>query len=298
MLTYLPPLASFTFLVGFIIHAAIRESKSSSPFLLVACAGLSLFAVGFNETFAVIQIAAISLAVPLCLMVDSLSGKRTLLSLSIASLAGSILGMAIMILSPGNAARQAVMINWGLSPAERLGWLSVIGLSIQHAVVFAKESLSGSPFLPVVFLLATLVSLLVASDRRKVIHHRSFKRLATTFGIPLVSGFFLVAVSFAPSVYTTSSPPLPRALIDPLFVIVCTVTLEGYLFGLDERVAGVLHRVGKLSSFNVLLILAILIVAGPVSFVRSTLDKAPSSERSRKRGRNSDVDPFCQTGRF
>jgi hypothetical protein len=276
MLTYLFPLAFLTFLVGFIMHAAIRESKSSSPFLLVACAGLGLFAVGFNETFAVLQIATFSLAVALCMMVDSLPGKRTLLSLLIASLAGSILGMTIMILSPGSAARQAAMINLGLSPAERPGWLSVIGLSIQHAVVFAKESLFGSPFLPVVFLLATFVSLLVASDRRKVIHHRSFKRLATALGVPLVLGFLLVAVSFAPSVYTTSSPPPPRALIDPLFVIVCTVTLEGYLFGLDGRVAAVLHRVGKLSSFNALLILAILIVAGPVSFSRSTLDKVPS----------------------
>jgi hypothetical protein len=49
-------------------------------------------------------------------------------------------------------------------------------------------------------------------------------------GIPVVA-FVLVAACMAPSVYGTSAPPPPRALIEPQFVLVCALFCWSYAAG-------------------------------------------------------------------
>ena len=276
MLANLAPLPFLTFVIGLVLYAAIRKPDSPSPVLLVACADLTFLVAGFQETSSVLETTIFFLLVALCILVPSIPGKRALLPLSIACLVGSILGMVIMIMAPGNAVRQAAIDQGGYFPPQRPGWLSLIGLSIQNAAILVKDSLVGSPLVLAFFLMAILVALAVPSEYRKIASPRRFASSAATLGLPLVLGFLLVVACFVPAVYATSSPPPERGLIIPVFVVVCTVILEGYLIGHEEKLVGYLRRVGKPSYSILLLLLAILIIAGPISFTRSTLDKLPS----------------------
>ncbi len=220
MLPYLAPLITGTWAAGIIFRQIQKERVS--PFSWLGLALLVLVTGGFSETAAAIQTGFFLLLGAAAWLTRRSGGalSRRLLSLSGAALFASLAAMAILLLSPTNAARQAPLPT----PPD---FLTLVRLSVQFALDSIRDSLKGTPLPHLVNLfLAALVSF-NAYSRKPDPASIPWRWLAV---IPLVV-VLLVTCGVAPSVYAEFAYPELRALMDMQWIVILGITGLGWLAG-------------------------------------------------------------------
>lgn len=217
MRSYTLPLVVLTFYIllfllvkehVFTLHPAV---SNASAFLLFLLSG------GLGEIMAAAQTLFLLLILRLHAM-KYLHSAGTELMILYSSLAGAMTSVVVVVLSPGNAIRQAL-----LPPPpdlERLASISVMAYGKFIGDLFLEPAritgLTG----------AMLASLWIGSRYRESISER--KRLIPAF---VVGGLVISFVCFPPGVYGFSEPPPPRTLIIPVFFLMAGLLGAGFVAG-------------------------------------------------------------------
>jgi len=210
MFTYFAPLVSGTYLALVLLDAGKR--RKWRRLLMVGAFALALLTGGFSETAAVVQVTALALA----LLIASLTDKKYrpwLFPLG-AALAGGVLAIVLLLLSPANATR------WATSYSAPSDLRTTLAGALYNAVYFYVYTAYRQtlPYL-FVFLFFGLFALLDKSLQQNI-RLLSNKSLVLWMVIWLGVAFLLTAAAMAPSQYVESSYPGARALIIPRFVSV------------------------------------------------------------------------------
>ena len=228
IITYTLPLVFLVLLTGLVIRFSTRPlSGRVQRGRLIVCGVLAFVAGGFSETYLTLQISIAVLGLIFVLSLTKGPSRRNWLFMLSAVLIGSLLSLAVVLASPGNAVRQAAMPP----PPGLLPWIKMILL---HAFLFMYRLLDANPFQ---FLLAVLIpSLLVYGYYANKLTSRLRPSLLfmTLFLAPVV-GFVLVAAVMAPAAYVQSSYPDDRVLVEAGFVIAVILVFSGALVGVIFR---------------------------------------------------------------
>ena len=273
MLTYLAPLILATLYAGLVGYSLKGNSGGRARIpVLAAGATLTFIAGCFSEVYASSQAGALLLAITASWMWAPRSCKRTALSLTACGFVGSALAIAVIVLAPGNAIRQAYF-----PPPPDL--LTILTLSVFYALRGLAGFVIKSPFTPVLSLVLPAVlafGLQPQAPEWAVDPALGRRELAGLFVLSAVAGFILIVLCFAPGVYSMSTTLPPRARLIPAFVTVCVTVYWGYLAGValrqtDQRAAKDSVLRGALAS----LVVVALLVLSPIASARRTLALAP-----------------------
>lgn len=207
-LHYTLPVPILLILLGLLLGYWQRGKRQISLEILY---GLIAFAAaGLSETYAALQTGLFITVLAFVFLVMPESQRLKAARLLGIPLAGSLLMMLVMVLSPSNAWRQAA-----LPPPDNL--LEIIPVSLRHAGDFIFYSIRGKPVPFFVYcLIVTAVALLGFQHKdRPVPARRSLLGLI----LSLVVMFGLIVCSFAPSSYAGLQYPAGRAQMPAHFVL-------------------------------------------------------------------------------
>jgi hypothetical protein len=225
MLPYLAPLIVNTFLIAVILSGSRKEKSLWGS--LLACFLLSILAGGFSETGVALQAAYLGLAFIGCVSLSSLkigAWPRRATWLTTISLAGTLVAMVLLLISPANHDR---MIQLPASP----GLLETISLALHGALSFAYSSIKSQiipdALLVVMFFLLGLANASVHPNDR-LFSWRSWIIACISVGL---AGAVLLFTTMVPFAYMQHAYPEPRALITSRFVMVVCQAAIGWLFG-------------------------------------------------------------------
>jgi len=219
-LTYTLPLVLLAVLAGQAAHLARGERGRIGAWRLACFFLLAFYAGGFSETSAVMQTAALGMALAGCLGLRRAVAAPSLAKGLSAALLGSILALVVVALAPGNQVRQALLpASAGLAAAARASAESAL------AFVLFEHNYQGTAHIR---LLALLLPLLFALCRARRPHGAT--RRFWLWAIP-AGAFVAVFACFLPSHYAASREPPFRALVVPQFVLVCALVAWGHLLG-------------------------------------------------------------------
>ncbi len=266
MLTYVAPLVLLTVYVGFIKYQVDRQSQNWRT--LLASGGLAFIAGGFSETSLVLQSAALLFAIAACSASASVCARRALPLLT-TGFVGCLLALVVTVLSPGNAARQSTYPP----PADLL---PLAAASLRHACSFVAASTRARLPLSVsvTILLPALLAFALPVKKQTPPTELPFsgRIMVRALVLSSVAVFILIVLCLVPSIYATSSDPLPRTLVVPQYMLVCFIICWGYCAGASLRRVVPLGWGSKASGLTVMVL--ILLALGPLTsavrtFVRS-----------------------------
>ena len=243
MFEYVVPLVLLIVGIGLMAAPAGKQSLTTAGF--VGWCVLAFVAGNFGPTYAAMQATACVAAMALNRI--AFGGARRVERVAIAATLGSIAALAAIALAPGNAARQtyfppppslAGIAKWTVLSTAFMAIRPVLPL-LRPAVAAAVPHAIGTapPWLPIALAMTssplTLVLLagipmwlaMTAPARDSAIARR------LVMWLPVVA-ILLVMACMAPSAYGTSSPPPPRTLIIPQFVIASLLAAWGYALGI------------------------------------------------------------------
>lgn len=225
MLTYLAPLVFFTFLLGILLRSPQRPR--SFGLFIVGVLLLSFFTGGFSETSDALIVGLLGLALLIVLWgiwrKKSQTTRPMLVPLCV-SLAGILLALLVLFLSPNNHLRQ---VSLNLPPPPDLPTL--IQASLYHARVYISTAVRKQtlPNLAVILFAFAWVGLILS--RAKTLTRLKFRQLIIGLALGAVVCFGLLFAIMTPSEYGQSSYPIGRALINAQFVIVLSAAFTGGL---------------------------------------------------------------------
>jgi hypothetical protein len=242
MRSYALPLVVLTSFV--LLYQLNQEYFKLSPPLVYGL-GFFLFFVsgGISETMAVAQTAFLLFFIGLQLL-KLVNRPATELIALFFCLAGAAVSVIVVILSPGNAIRQAL-----LPPPP--GLQTILSISIQAYISFL-----GSLFLTPSAIAATLGAILAA------LWIGGQSQMSSPAQVPLICACLLggILVSFAcfpPGVYGYSEPPPPRVMIIPIFFLMAGILSASFLSGV--RLA---DKVGAQQTTSSALLTAAVLLTG------------------------------------
>jgi len=262
---YVGSLIALTWYVGFLARATASPGSPPSPApaarnggaAIVASAAATFFAGNLSPVYVALQTTALVLAWLWTLTQGRRDDSRALRPVLLAGLAGSIAALALTALAPGNAVRQsyfpppggpAAIVKWSvlstlfmfarpILPLLRGTIAELVPLLVGSnpvwlptALAMASSPLTWILIIGVPALLAFAVPAATpraAGARGDDVRRRIRLVLA---GAPIVA-VILVMACMAPSAYGTSSPPPPRALVIPGFVMASLAACWGYTIG-------------------------------------------------------------------
>jgi hypothetical protein len=210
-------------ILGFLILAAILVSqmaKNPTGWKVVLIGLLAFFNGGFSETTVVMQLALLGMAAGWLLWrlrkgETNYPGKATLW----AAIAGTILAMLVMILSPGNAIRLSQMP----APPDFFRWLYLI---FRFGAGFIYQTITSYP----VPLLATVIIGFALSQQRDWHDAQPTKWSWAFWAIPTVV-FLVIVASCAPSAFAQGAYPEDRAMIFARYILTACFITYAYLIG-------------------------------------------------------------------
>jgi hypothetical protein len=228
MLPYTAPLAGATLLIAYMLKAYQRDTPG---FLSLSGIGLlALINAGFSETGAALQAGFLGLLLIACWLLsrrsDTIQFKPTS-QILLAALAGTTLGILLLVLSPTNQPRQIAM---QLPPTPDL--LTLIRISSFNAYIFCWGTIKSFPLHSAVTVSTGItLSLLYhsAPQARSVLH--ALRNTIIKGALTGLITFLLVACCVAPSAYAQSSYPVARALITPRYVLITALFICGWVSG-------------------------------------------------------------------
>jgi hypothetical protein len=253
MLEYTGPLVAATAYAG--VLAYLYRRRSAGIGTSATSAIITFVAGSFGPIYVAVQTAGLALAAMLTLVVPRTDGRRVARRLLLAGLIGSLAALAFIVLAPGNAGRQTsfphppglvTLVVWSVldtvfmlaRPAlplmrPAIEWVAPRVLGAQPTWLAMALGMSASPFT-----LLMAVGIPAALTYRASDGDPSFARsglvTAALFGLPVLA-FGLVAACMAPAAYGMSTPPPPRALIVPSFVIMSCAIAWGCALGVRLR---------------------------------------------------------------
>jgi hypothetical protein len=221
MLPYLAPLIANTYLI-FLILLQINSSHRRWP-LLCGTALLAFLAGGFSETGTSLQAAYLGM-VTLWAMWASYrqkTGKDPVILPATFALAGTLIAIAALILSPTNTAR---LDNLPAHP----DFLTLAKMTFIYARDFALSSLRSQPVPNLV--MGLIFAVLGALSIRPETVHRNTHTLKWIAFIGSAA-FILLLSSMAAFAYVQSSYPEPRALVTARFVMNLAIIFSSWIVG-------------------------------------------------------------------
>lgn len=254
MLEYAGPLVAATVYAGVI--AALSQRRSGGIAAATMSAVIAFVAGSFGPIYVAVQTAAIGAAATLTLAAPPADGRRTARRLFLAGLVGSLAALAFIVLAPGNAGRQTsfphppgvvTLVIWSvldtvfmftrpalplLRPA--IEWAAPRVLGAQPAWLAMALGMTASPF-TLLMAIGIPAALTYRSSDGDPAYARSALVTGALFGLPVLA-FGLVMACMAPAAYGMSTPPPPRALIVPSFVIMSCAIAWGCALGVRLRV--------------------------------------------------------------
>ncbi len=211
-------------IIGLLLLSAILVSQNTSKisrWKITLVALLAFFIGGFSETTAALQLALLVMAAGLILWRSrnngvKLQGKCFLW----AAIAGTILALIFMIISPGNTVRLSQMPE----PPTFFRWLY---LTFRFGLGFIYQSFSSYP-LPI---LATGIIGFALSQQRDWLNAQPRQWTYLFWVIPLVV-FLAIVATCAPSAFAQGAYPEDRALISARYILTAGITAYAYLIGI------------------------------------------------------------------
>lgn len=245
-ITYLLPLALMIFGVAL---ALVRIDRKPTIWLPALIAVVFFIAGGFSETNLALQTGLIALiAAGLFFRTRKFDIKQTVTIHLIAALAGSLIALVVMLLSPGNSVRMAAM------PArpDVIRW---VWLSIRFALGYIYQTVTSYPAPIVATGLMSFILALLKPWKLKDASQIAWLFWALPIGLLLV----VIAIC-APSAYVQSAFPEARALIGARWCTVAALGAWFYLAGvwsvnrLQERKGFDQIKLAKNASFVLVMI--------------------------------------------
>jgi hypothetical protein len=188
----------------------------------IGLAVAAFFSAGLSETFAALETGIWSVLMLGGLLFMTKKGRKPLLQGVLPALLGSLLAMAVMIISPGNSMRLATL-EQASNPWQ------VIFLSLKYAASFSYHTLFGLP-VPVLILFTTALILGYHLSGRAQLSLRN-SDWRKIFAGSLLVGYLLLVCVAAPTAYGMLAYPEERAWMLGRFVTVFTLIVAGFSVG-------------------------------------------------------------------
>lgn len=224
MLTYLAPLVVFTFVLGIILRSP--QGRRFPWYGGVGLFLLSFLAGGFSETADALEVGLLGLTL-LIVLWEMRRGKSQFKSMLLpvcVSMAGVLLALLVLFLSPNNHLRQ---VSLNLPPPPDLPTLivdSFYNVRVFVSIAVRKQTLPNLGAVVFGFVLTGLI--LMRTQKRLRVNLRGWILGMTADAIVCLGLLFAI---MTPSVYGQSSYPIARALINAQFVIVLGAVFAGGL---------------------------------------------------------------------
>jgi hypothetical protein len=255
----------YSLFLGTLYHR-LQKATPARVWEMIVALVLAFVAGGFSETGVAVQITLLGGGYFLALKKNS-SRKDALLFL-IPALAGSILSMVIMSLSPGNLERAGDLDNVFQIPDI---WPRFY-ISFSQALSFIprwfveRTTLAG---------LAFLFGMLLYLVYSPVSQAKSLKQIVKMFIESSMYVFVGIWAAFAPSFIIRGYAPPERAMLIPFFLISCLVILWGWL------AASLLNLFFKktrtcLPQLVIVGLVYIVLVYGPIATLSANLKLIPT----------------------
>jgi hypothetical protein len=241
VLTYVIPIVFATAFTGLLCRIAAADQKPGLA-LIVLGGFLTFVAAGFSESFAVLEGAALSLALFLSFAADqeSLLGTKGRLILFVG-LVGAMLGGALVLVAPGNNSRIAEELSGGLTTSPAGTWIALLKLSIHFGLDSIAIACTPRGFVIAIACLPAVLAFTVPAGHEVSSTMMSIvKESSKRFVLGTIIGFTLIACSFVPTAYVTgylraTYYPPGRLFVIPQFVFYCFICLESYWAGMAAR---------------------------------------------------------------
>ena len=224
MRSVVPPLILGAAYVAWVANR-MRADRKLSPLSLIAAGLLAFVAVGFAETYFVVQTPAIVIAliIPAFLKRYSVPNRKNYFMLLTAGLAGSLAGGLVMFVAPGNKIRQSAFPP---PPAfADLLSISLRGLGEFFELVVLAP---GKWFIWVGLILCGFIFGLHVFQQRE--RSSAQGHVLTLVWLPIV-GFVLLLGCWMPMAWGTSLTLAHRTFIIPAYILVCVTTCWTYIAG-------------------------------------------------------------------
>jgi hypothetical protein len=276
MLGYMPPLIFLTISIGLLSYVIRRRLQDRPALLLVmVSAVMTVFAGGLSEVYAVLQTGALLLALIAFWIFPSPSLKRAALFPLVANLTGSLIGLLVVALAPGNYVRQSSFL-----PPPHL--IALIRLSLFNTAGFVGYTIYLAPLTTLLMvLLPALFGGYVQSLHSKPTPDFDSRTVRRLLRLLPVIGFVLLFICFVPGVYATSGMIPERARIIPQFVFILTTAVWSYFAGMAllRRFSVRLQTPspGLTAGF---VVIAVLLFLPPLVAIRRTLKLVPGASAS------------------
>lgn len=209
------------------IVARRRAASTHNKRWLLAAALLTFIAAGFAETYSVMQTTALVFALVICLISNQYTApnKRSSLLLLVAGLAGSIAGVLLMFLAPGNNFRRTPFPP----PPGVLGLLSISLRGLCEFFYLVVFSPTRAPVWVGLVLCGFVFGLgIFRRHERSVLERRHL--VSALVWLPAIT-FGLLIACWVPMAWGTSLTLANRTFIIPAYVLVCLVICWAYLAG-------------------------------------------------------------------
>ncbi len=223
MTSHFAPLVFLTFLGAFLLKQ-IRVAKVEPPsfWILAICFLAFLIVGGFSEPSVALTITVLVLAICGVWWLRDSHVNRSALSILFSALAGSLLALAILALSPANAIR--------LEKAPP-GLVDVIVKTFKYPAEFLVAEFRSFPLPAFVAVLLPAALFLGMASSPQMERSKTRNRILLLIVAIALLAYLLIASSFAPSVYGQSFPA-PRARFAAVVILTCALMMEGALVGL------------------------------------------------------------------
>ena len=237
---YTLPIILFIWFVNFTIFFN-KHSRKNLAFWYSAAFIINFVIVGFSPVLGIIQLLILALWT-LAEKIFSLSEHSHTFYLLLSALAGTIIGLLIVIFSPGNAIRAANFEN-------TTNLLIIIKNSFGYTFslithIFDKYTLLSTSLVAIPLCLSYLANL------NKIFANISIKTILIVLAILTVLTLGLIASAFAPGVYGMSQSIPERAIVIPKLLIAI------YLFFLGITIGTIIQKITffnqKLIQFSII----------------------------------------------
>jgi hypothetical protein len=270
IVTYLLPLVFATLYAAWLARLASgRTAGIAWPGALALSFGIAFMAGGTSETFAAVQVTALSLASALALIVT----RRSPVSVALlAGLAGALVALVVIAVAPGNEVRQQTSAR------------APITVALPDAVEFTRGWLRltfARPHADVLLLLFGVPAAVAANAHRARSNDQPWgARPALIIAFGIVACGLVILAAMVPAFYALGSNPPGRAQLIPQYVLICAIAAVGWLVGAltGPRLIGFVR--GPALAWGISGALVLLLVVGPLLTAERVLSQAATSARS------------------
>jgi len=223
-INYSMPLIIFTIMLGIFLLCFRKETNLLLLSLILIIAFVNS---GFSEIFAFIQIVIFILAIILFFFTGLHRDNKSLFRFLLLGLIVSLVGILIVFIAPGNAARQAASSHPEPTSLMKLPFL-IIRSTLVIFYLFLRNT--GWSFIAILLIPFLFGFLLIDNRKNDYVKPSSFKGLFVQPWIKsiLIIGLSVLIITMAaatPSSYIQGEYPTSRAMILPFYFIIAGLVL-------------------------------------------------------------------------